>query len=268
MQKTASSNRRQLRVRQWVLLLLRCLLLLLLALALAGPAVAAAAYANWLWVIGIGALWLVASLVVYAVWTNPKRARGLLPAMAALWLLLGGWLGWNVKQAWSAGGGQILGQAEAPVSALILIDNASRMSYRWENRSSLDRAQELATATVGLLPQDSEVCVLDTRDDEPFFSVDSAAAKKRITTLEISYLNLPLPEILQRGLKLLGEGKHERREVYLFTDLTRASWSSEKSRELQEKLKEIAAGSVFVIDVGSNQIMNLGISNPQLQSAV
>jgi hypothetical protein len=130
LQKTASSNRRQLRVRQWVLLLLRCLLLLLLALALAGPAVAAAAYANWLWVIGIGALWLVASLVVYAVWTNPKRARGLLPAMAALWLLLGGWLGWNVKQAWSAGGGQTLGQAESPVSALILIDNAPRMSYR------------------------------------------------------------------------------------------------------------------------------------------
>jgi hypothetical protein len=268
LQKTASSNRRQLRVRQWVLLLLRCLLILLLALALAGPAVAAAAYANWLWVIGIGALWLVASLVVYAVWTNPKRARGLLPAMAALWLLLGGWLGWNVKQAWSAGGGQVLGQAEAPVSALILVDNAPRMSYRWENRSSLDRAQELATATVGLLPQDSEVCVLDTRDDEPFFSVDIAAAKKRIATLEVSYLNLPIPEILQRGLKLLEEGKHERREVYLFTDLTRASWSSEKSRELQEKLKEIAAGSVFVIDVGTNQIVNLGISNPQLQSAV
>lgn len=264
----ASSNRRQLRVRQWLLLLLRCLVLLLPALALAGPAVAASAYAKWMWVFGVGALWLIASLVLYVVWASRERARGLLAAMAALWLLVAGWLGWSVQQALAAGSGQLLGSAESPVSALLLIDNSPRMSYRWENRSGLERAQELATQTVGRLPEDSEVCVLETKDDEPFFSVDLAAARKRISTFEIGYLNKPLPEVLQRGLKLLAEGKHERKEIYLFTDLTKASWSSEASKELQQKLEQLAAGSVFVIDVGTSQGTNLGISNPRLESAV
>lgn len=268
LQKTASSNRRQLQIRQWILLLLRCLVLLLLAFALAGPAVAASAFSNWLWAIGSGALWLVAGLVLYAVWSAPSRSRALLAGVAAIWLLLGGWLGWNLKQAWSAGSGQLLGTVEEPVSALIVIDNSPRMSYRWENRSSLERAQELAAGTVDLLPQDSEVCVQETRDDEPFFSVDLASARKRISTLEISYLSLPIPEVLGRGLKLLEEAKHERREVYLFTDLTRASWSGEQRAELQSKLKELAGGGVFVIDVAASQVTNLGISSPQLESSV
>ncbi|MFN9248820.1 MAG: BatA domain-containing protein [Planctomycetota bacterium] len=268
LQLTASSNRRQRRVRQWLLLLLRCLVLLLPALALAGPAVAASAYANWLWVLGIGSLWLLASLVLYVVWASRQRARGLLAAMAAVWLLATGWLGWSVQQALSAGSGQLLGAAEAPVSALILIDNSPRMSYRWENRSSLERAQELAMATVGQLPEESEVCVLETKDDEPFFSVDLASARKRISTFEIGYLNQPIPDVLMRGTKLLAEGKHERREVYLFTDLTKASWTSEQSKELQQRLEELAAGSVFVIDVGAKEVTNLGISAPQLESAV
>lgn len=268
LQKTASSNRRQLRLRQIILLFLRCLVVLLPAAALAGPAVASAEFGGWLTLVAVGSLLVLITALLALAWFQERRSALLLSVAALFWLLLTAWLGWQIRQLSSDSHQGLIGQAEAPVSAVLLIDTSPRMSYRWENRTSLERAQDLAVWTLGQLPDESQVSVVETRDDQPFFSVDASAAKKRIGTLETCYTPRPIPEILERVGELLKEAKHERHEIYVFTDLTRSSWASPRSAELREQLAKQTGWSLFVIDVGSPQAVNLGLSVPQLQSAV
>ena len=122
LRESAVSNRRQLRLRQWLLLLLRCLVILLLAAALAGPAVAANDFGKWISTGGTGFLLAIISLVLLSGWFREKRNLFLLAPLAAIWIGLACWFGWSLGQAMSAESEQILGQSEAPVSALFIVE--------------------------------------------------------------------------------------------------------------------------------------------------
>src|SRR5687768_12057175 len=71
------SNRRQLQLRQWILLFLRCAVLALLAAALARPSVGTAALGNWL-VIALLAALLVAVVFLAAISLVQKKAKWLI----------------------------------------------------------------------------------------------------------------------------------------------------------------------------------------------
>ena len=268
LRESAVSNRRQLRLRQWLLLLLRCLVILLLAAALAGPAVAANDFGKWISTGGTGFLLAIISLVLLSGWFREKRNLFLLAPLAAIWIGLACWFGWSLGQAMSAESEQILGQSEAPVSALFIVDTSPRMSYRHENQTHLGRATEMANWTIQQLPPESQIAVADSRDDQPFFSVDASAAKKRIATLELNYTSLAIPEVLYRGLKLLEQSAHERREIYIITDLTRQSWTSQRTQQIRDQLEKLSGVSLFVIDVGTSSITNLSLAAPKLHSSV
>jgi len=54
LQKRQESNRRTLRLRHWILLLLRCLVVALAAMALARPSVSSHLFGNWIIITGLG----------------------------------------------------------------------------------------------------------------------------------------------------------------------------------------------------------------------
>ncbi len=258
------ATRRQLKVRHWLLLALRALIILLLALALAGPSVSQADFQHWLGVVGFGFLAILAA-VFFVMAKVGKRGSQLLRRLLVLiclaCLATAGYLGYR---ALFLGSTAAIGNSAEPVTALIIVDNSPRMTYVRENVSNLSRGQEMSHWILSQLPPDSQISVMDLANSAPFYSVDLAAAKKRIETLGVAYQSLTLPEVIRRGFDFMKNASFERREIYVVTDLTQPGWAS--SVEMEAKLKESANTSVFVIDVGTPQPINLAISEIRLEA--
>ncbi len=260
------STQRSLRLRHWILLALRALLILLLALALAGPAVAQADFGEWIGVVGFGILALLAG-VLFAITTLGKRSRllsVLLLLIAVSCFATSGWMAYRATT--SAAGSAITNRAD-PVAALIVFDNSPRMTYVRANQSNFERGQEMTKWVLSQLPPGSRIAVADTQDDDPFFSVDTAAAQNRIQSLTINYRPLDLPTVLARGFVFLKDAQEDRHEIYVITDLTKPSWVASESLGLAETVEQAVGNTaVFVIDVGEERPKNLTINSFELDS--
>ena len=266
LQERQHSTRSRMRLRHLMLLLLRCLLVALGALALAGPAVASNDFGNWLTVGGFGLVslivggWLLATLI-------GKRSNVMLASvLGAVTLGLLGYAGWS---AWSLLGSESsvgLGDIKAPVAAIVLIDTSPRMSYRQNNQTRLERAQEIADWLVGQFPDNSRVCVLATDHDEPFFSVDPTAAQRRVGKLSINHVAASIPETLADGLRLLEQAEPTRKEIYVLTDLTAASWQGENSKSLRQSVNRLSTSNVIIVDVGNTDVENFSLAPVQLSA--
>lgn len=259
------TNRSRLRFRHFLLLFLRCLVILILALALAGPAVASAQFGQWLTLGGILALaLLVAVLLAAAWWLATRRNTALISILAALLVALLGYAAYLGAAIASGSENVVLGDSRAPVAALIVVDTSPRMEYLREDRTNLDRAREMGDWIGSQLPPDSQVCVLATDGDDPFFSVDVGAARQRIAALETVFLTSSIPETLRRGMKTLDESELERKEVYVITDLTRAGWTDDAAGDLKKVLDDREDVALFVIDVGTEQPSNFQLGSLEL----
>ena len=266
LQERQHSTRSRMRLRHLMLLLLRCLLIALGALALAGPAVASRDFGNWLTVGGIGLVGLLVAGWLIATLLGNQSNLMLVSALGAVLLGLigyGGWSAWSLFGSESSAG---LGDVRAPVAAVVLIDTSPRMSYRQNNLTRLDRAQEIAAWLVGQFPDNSRVCVLATDHDEPFFSVDPAAAVRRVGKLDINYVCSSIPEALADGLSLLEQAEQTRKEVYVLTDLTAASWQGETSRSIQQRINRLSTEDMIVVDVGSPDVENFSLLPVELSA--
>jgi len=266
LQERQHSTRSRMRLRHLMLLLLRCLLVALGALALAGPAVASRDFGNWLTVGGIGAAGLVVAGWLAATLVGRRSNIKLASVLGAILIGLIGYGGWS---AWSLFGSEQssgLGDVQAPVAAVVLIDTSPRMSYRQNNLTRLEQAQEIASWLVAQFPDNSRVCVLATDNDEPFFSVDPAAAERRVSKLGISHVSASIPETLDDGLKLLEQAEEARKEIYLLTDLTAASWQGKSSGALQQRVARLSTSGVIVVDVGSLDAENFSLSPVELSA--
>ena len=250
------TNTNTTRLRHVLLLLLRCLLILFMGAALAGPSVASREYGQWLIVGAVGVLALIVLFALLTVFFKSERPN--VPVLAVLAGLLAGLLmygGWSAYQLLNTDSAQLLGDSSAPVSALLVIDNSCRMQYEQENQSNLDRAREIGNWLLAQFPSDSQVCVLPTNDDLPFYSVDLGAANKRIEGLETSYINSSIPSRISDGLRLLDEAVHERKEIYVVTDLSQKSWEGAEAA-IASQLKLKGSIAVFVIDIGFEDVNN------------
>ena len=262
-----NSNRSRMRLRHLLLLLMRCLLIALLTLALAGPSVASREFGNWLTLGGIGFSGLIVAIVLLAAFLRVKKNWLLIGILGALFLGHLAYGGWSAMQLAKSDSADVLGDSQAPVAALILIDTSPRMEYKTDNQTRLEVARELGQWLVGQFPLDSQVCVMATDHDRPFFSVDVAAAARRIETLETSFLENPIPSALAEGLQLLEKADQERKEIYVVTDLTRQSWVGENAKPVLKSLENNPGISLFVVDVGVTDPSNFALSSLQLSSA-
>ncbi len=200
-----STNRRQMRLRHWLLLALRCAVILLLALALARPSIVASG---------------------------------------------------------------VLGDSEAPVAAALVFDVNPRMQYRQHNQTRLEAAQETAQWLLPQLPNESDVAVVDSRTASAAFAVDRSAARQRVERLDATTATQPLARALEASLELLRESDKARKEVYLFTDLSQATWTSDAMRELGRRMSEWNGIGFYVIDVGATDPTDFGVADLRLSSDV
>ncbi len=265
LQQRSATNKSRMRLRHLLLLLLRCLLIGVVALAFAGLSVASADFGNWLTLGGIGLATAIVGLVTAMAWFRENRNTAVVGVLGLILFLLAGFLAWTALQIFGKeAGSKMIGRSDAPVAAIVLIDNSPTMEYRFENETRFDKAKDIAAWLISQLSIESQVCVAATDNDTPFFSVDTAAAGKRLSKLDIVYQSATIPETLGRALPLIEKSELERKEVYIFTDLTKKSWSAQRLDAALQRLAEGDEVSVFVIDVGVKDPSNLALEPIQL----
>ena len=253
-----STNRRQMRLQNWLLLFLRCAAIGLLALLMARPTVASGVAGDWIRALLIAAL-LPATLFGAILSANRQRTRLLAGLLGAVSLVLAGFLILFVRRAVTAAPHQMLGDQAAPVAAVFVFDTSTRMSYQQANTTRLQEACATARWLIEQLPADSEVAVLDTASHRGSFAIDIGAALNVIDSLEISHTGVSLPEVVASAIDLVRPREDKRREVYVMTDLTEAAWPDEAARSLASKLEQTPQTMVYVLDVGVELPRNLAI---------
>ena len=268
LQQRSATNKSRMRLRHLLLLMLRCLLIGVVALAFAGLSVASADFGNWLTLGGIGLAAAIVGLITAMAWFRENRNMAVVGVLGLILFLLLGFLGWTALQIFGkASGGKLIGRSDAPVAAIVLVDNSPTMEYRFENETRFDKAKDIAAWLITQLSIESQVCVTATDNDTPFFSVDTAAAGKRLSKLDIVYQSATIPQTLARALPLIEKSELERKEVYIFSDLTQKSWAAEQTDAALKRLAEGDDVSVFIIDVGVKDPSNLALQPIELSAA-
>jgi len=258
-------NQRRLRLRHWLLLALRVLAVALLVLALARPTAASSAFNRWLATGITGSLAvIVALLLVATLVTSGKSNRVLVGFLVAALAGCLVWFALSFAGAVRATPSRVLGNQQAPVAAAILIDVRPTMLYQHSNQTRLDRARELGAWLLDELPADSQLAIVTTDGEPPFFSVDLAAAKKRLETIDVRYTAGSLPQAIPDSLDLLAASPHQRHELYILTDLTSGAWSSENIGDLRSQIVAHENLSIYVIDVGVEDYQDFALALPRL----
>ena len=264
-QKRHESNRRTLRLRHWLLLLLRCLVIALAALALARPSVSSNLFGNWIIIAALALLvLLVGTLLLAGAVTRQGTllltGLGLVGA-AALSALLAMLIG-TLRQSDAS----LIGDRQAPVAAVMVFDASPRMQYRRENRTRLEQAQTIADSVVRQLPADSQIAVVDSRAIAPVFSLDLAAARKTIQRVQPTGAPRPFDQLLTTALQLLAPNSLKRKEIYVYTDLTAAAWEIDNASRLLSQFEQAPDVALYLIDVGVEQPQNFALGALQLSA--
>ena len=104
--------------------------------------------------------------------------------------------------------------------------------------------------------------------DTPFFSVDTSAADKRLSKIDPTYNAESIPSALARAYKLFEKVEQERKEIYIFSDLTGKSWAADKNSVALKRMAKDDTISTFVIDVGVEQPINTALDQLEIVDAV
>ena len=76
------------------------------------------------------------------------------------------------------------------------------------------------------------------------------------------------PWAIEAAVKLLRRSALERKEVYVFTDLSRGAWPESQAGALQRRLDEVKDLGIYVIDVGVTHPTDYGLGEAKLSNEV
>ncbi len=153
---------------------------------------------------------------------------------------------------------------EAPIAAALVFDTSPRMDYLHENKTRLQAAQEISAGLIKELPPNSELGVIDSGNTLPVFNNDIGGAKQRISRLQTTPAAQPLLSVIEQACQLLAESDKARKEVFVFTDLARSSWSGDRGAQLKLRLEKLKDFGIYLIDVGVEEPQNFGLEEVKL----
>ncbi|MGD9126641.1 MAG: BatA domain-containing protein [Planctomycetia bacterium] len=147
------------------------------------------------------------------------------------------------------------GSQESPVAAALVFDTSIRMDYRQANQTRLEKAVELGEWLLQQFPHESQIAVVDSRSGPVAFQVDRSAADQRVERLEITAASAGLLDRIGQAVELLAGDdlarKLARKEVYVFTDLSKSAWSETALKQLRQAIEAVPEGiNLYLIDVG------------------
>jgi hypothetical protein len=258
-------NQRRMRLRQLLLLLLRCAAILVLAAALARPSADSSLVGDWLLAAVLAILFFIAASAAALAFAG-GRGKLLSGGLAAVAVLLFAGTVYASVSALREGSGLAIGDEEAPVAAALVIDTSPRMTYRHENRTRLEHAQETALWLLPQLPPGSETAVLDSRPGAALFAVDRSAAQKAVERLAPAAVARALPDLVADAAALVQRSQKARKEIYVFTDLTAAAWREGNAARLKTMLEESPDVLVYVFDVGAPKPQNVSLGELKLSA--
>ncbi len=162
----------------------------------------------------------------------------------------------------------VLGSQEAPVATALIFDTSPRMAYRQDNHTRLEIAQETAAWLLTQLPAGTDAAVLESEEPSADFSVDLGAAEQRISRLKPAATATPLPESIEKALPLLLKKEQQRKEIYVFTDLSAAAWPDEGAGRIKRLLADSSDVTLYLIDVGVAEPRDFALGEVRLSPEV
>ncbi len=266
LQERRETNRRQLKMRHWLLLVLRCALVAILALLLAQPSVGSSLFGDVLLIGGI-ALLLLFVLALAATSAFLRRGPLLTGALGIMVVGLLASLLVVVAEAARERDGTPIGDCQNPVMAFLVFDTAPRMGYRHQNQTRLEQARQTAEWLIKKFPTDSQIAVADAAVPHFVFLDDRNAVKRSLARLQITNVTTPLLEIVLRGFDALRQHTNIRKELYIFTDLAAAEWETDIAKQIRDMVpSEKSQVSIFVIDVGVENPHNSSLGKLSLST--
>ncbi len=161
-----------------------------------------------------------------------------------------------------------LGSQEAPVAAALIFDSGPHMEYLHEKKTRLEAAQEIGQWLLAQLPPESQIAVFDSGAAPYGFDADRGLSKQRIERLESVPNPRSLNQIVSEAADVLKKSDLPAKEIYVFTDLSRASWRADEAARLQDRLHELPGVALYLIDVGVNEPNNFGLGDLHLSQQV
>ena len=154
------------------------------------------------------------------------------------------------------------------MAAALIFDAAPHMQYRREKKTRLEAAQEIGHWLLAQLPPESQIAVFDSGMAPRSFDADRGLSKQRIEKLEIVPNPRSLSQIVSEAAVVLKKSDLPAKEIYVFTDLSRASWRADETARLQDRLHELAGVALYLIDVGVTEPSNFGLGDLHLSQQV
>ena len=150
------------------------------------------------------------------------------------------------------------------MAAALVFDAAPHMQYHRDKKTRLEAAQEIGQWLLEQLPPESQIAVCDSGSVPQSFDADRGWSKQRIGRLEIVSNPRPLTRIVGEAARVLEKSELQAKEIYIFTDLSRASWPAEDVSYLQGRLRELSGVAVYLIDVGVTDPDNFALGDLDL----
>ena len=236
-QQRQKTNERRLQLRHWLLLLLRCLAVAFAAAALSRPHVDSTTLGNWLIICVLGLLFVLVALI----WVGSilqKRDRTMVVSTGLVGLLFLGGMSALVLMTLRHGGEVAITSRADPIAAVLVFDTSSRMDYIQENKTRLEESKTTGSWLLNQFPADSDIAIIESRAGlfeerdnteqstraTAGFVRDRGAAEETIRRLQTTAVGRPMRELLQKAAAQAAASRCERKEIFVFTDLTQAAW--------------------------------------------
>ncbi|WP_165223720.1 BatA domain-containing protein [Aquisphaera insulae] len=167
-----------------------------------------------------------------------------------------------------------LGDESVPTALGLVFDTSLSMGYKENDKTRLDEAKERALAILDKVPDSSLIFPVNSAEPGVPVGLSPAAARKWIDNLAIRPVNRTLNAAVGRTYPVVAECDRPRREVFVFTDLTRSAWNpGEHAAGLDQAAKILKEGhggkiSTFIIRLGPKELQDVAIDAAEPASQV